>query len=108
MKKRLFTRPTILLTSLITGGAFYSLILNWTLSNVIINSCSINHTPNKGAAFDSFGLNFGRAQVQYIPQNPNGSDGSPINAGFGTPQNKMTSNKVDNICANEHLVKPSK
>ncbi len=67
--------------SAVKSGAMQQEYLSWTFSDVLISSYQ---TTGSGGdiSMDSVSLAFSKVQVEYKPQNPDGSLGTPVVAGW--------------------------
>ena len=73
--------------SAVKAGAMQQEYLSWTFSDVLISSYQ---TTGSGGdmSMDSVSLAFSKVQVEYKPQNPDGSLGTPVVAGWDVMANK--------------------
>jgi type VI secretion system secreted protein Hcp len=62
--------------------------MNWTLSDVVATSYQTVGGSQEGDVEDQFGLNFGKIEIGYKPQNPDGSLGEAIKAFWDLITNK--------------------
>ena len=58
-----------------------------TLSDVLISSYQVGGDQGSLPA-DTFSLNFSKIEFEYLPQNPDGSLGAPVKAGYDVKANK--------------------
>lgn len=63
--------------------------LKWTLSDVMCSSYQTGGT-NPEIPTDQFSLNFGKIEVEYKPQKPDGTLDAPVKAGWDLKTNKGT------------------
>ena len=75
--------------SAVKTGAMQQEYLSWTFSDVLISSYQ---TTGSGGdiSMDSVSLAFAKVQVEYKPQNPDGSLGTPVVAGWDVMANKKS------------------
>ena len=75
--------------SAVKAGAMQQEYLSWTFSDVLISSYQ---TTGSGGdiSMDSVSLAFSKVQVEYKPQNPDGSLGTPVVAGWDVMANKKS------------------
>jgi len=75
--------------SAVKAGAMQQEYLSWTFSDVLISSYQ---TTGSGGdiSMDSVSLAFAKVQVEYKPQNPDGSLGTPVVAGWDVMANKKS------------------
>jgi type VI secretion system secreted protein Hcp len=73
--------------SAVKTGAMQQEYLSWTFSDVLISSYQ---TTGSGGdiSMDSVSLAFSKVQVEYKPQNPDGSLGTPVVAGWDVKATK--------------------
>jgi type VI secretion system secreted protein Hcp len=63
--------------------------LTFSLSDVLVSAYQTGGAGGDVLPGDSVSLNFSKIQVEYKPQNPDGSLGSSIKAGWDVKQNKQ-------------------
>lgn len=63
--------------------------LTFSLSDVLVSAYQTSGAGGDVLPGDSVALNFSKIQVEYKPQNPDGSLGSSIKAGWDVKQNKQ-------------------
>ena len=63
--------------------------LTFSLSDVLVSAYQTGGAGGDVLPGDSVALNFSKIQVEYKPQNPDGSLGSSIKAGWDVKQNKQ-------------------
>jgi type VI secretion system secreted protein Hcp len=63
--------------------------LTFSLSDVLVSAYQIGGAGGEVVPGDSVSLNFAKIQVEYKPQNPDGSLGESIKAGWDVKQNKQ-------------------
>jgi len=68
------------------GGEPPQDFMKWTLTDIVVTSYQT--AGNGGELTDQFSLSFGKIEVEYIPQNPDGSLGVPVKAGWDLKANK--------------------
>ncbi len=59
-----------------------------TLSDVLVSSYTNNGSGGGGGLQDQFSVNFAKITFDYRPQNPDGSLGSAVHAGWDLKANK--------------------
>lgn len=62
--------------------------LTFSLSDVLVSAYQTGGAEGEDVPGDSVSLNFSKIQVEYKPQNPDGSLGTSIKAGWDVKQNK--------------------
>lgn len=62
--------------------------LTFSLSDVLVSAYQTGGAEGEVVPGDSVSLNFSKIQVEYKPQNPDGSLGASIKAGWDAKQNK--------------------
>jgi type VI secretion system secreted protein Hcp len=63
--------------------------LTFSLSDVLVSTYQIGGAGGEVVPGDSVSLNFAKIQVEYKPQNPDGSLGASIKAGWDVKHNKQ-------------------
>jgi type VI secretion system secreted protein Hcp len=71
------------------GGAAGFEFLKYVLSTVFVSSVTTGGSANDEAPHEQFTLTFGKLQVYFTPENPNGSAGTTVNGGWDLQQNKQ-------------------
>ena len=69
-------------------GKKSAIAMRWTLSDVLVSSYQIGGAAVEEALpQEHIGLSFARIEVEYFPQKPDGSAGTPIKAGWDRKKN---------------------
>jgi type VI secretion system secreted protein Hcp len=76
----------VTLTSRRVGGDKKVEYLKITLDDVLISSLSIGASGGSEGASVSLSLNFGEIEVEYTPQNPDGTKGKAVTHGYKIPE----------------------
>jgi type VI secretion system secreted protein Hcp len=63
--------------------------LTFSLSDVLVSAYQTGGAEGEVVPADSISLNFAKIQMEYKPQNPDGSLGASIKAGWDVKQNKQ-------------------
>jgi type VI secretion system secreted protein Hcp len=72
-----------------TAGKSQQEFLTFSLSDVLVSAYQIGGAGGEVVPGDSVSLNFAKIQVEYKAQNPDGSLGASIKAGWDVKQNKQ-------------------
>lgn len=78
--------PEVKLTGLRAGGGQEE-FMKITLKDAFISSYQTEGTGTDVVPTDSFSMNYAKVEFEFIPQNPDGSQGEPVRAGWDLKKN---------------------
>ena len=64
--------------------------LVYKLTDLLVSSYQTAGSTDEPSPIDQIAFNFGRIEVEYRPQNPNGTAGTKVSAGWDVKANKKT------------------